>query len=95
MFTTSGGRSGPRRETILAWGSFTLAAAATLVVANANVRPTSIVLLVPTNASAGALQAGATHLYISTKVAGTSFTVATANAGAAAGGETFDYVIVN
>lgn len=95
MFTTSGGRSGPRRETVLAWGSFTLAAAATLVVPNANIRPTSVILLVPTSASAGALQAAATHLYISAKVAGTSFTVATANAAAAAGGETFDYVIIN
>ena len=37
----------------------------------------------------------ATHLYVSTIVAGTSFTVTTANAAAAAGTENFNYIIIN
>ena len=74
-------------------GSFTLSAAATTVVTNANVTSTSKIILVPTNAAAATLMGSAKALYISARTAGTSFTVATANAVAAAGTETFDYWI--
>jgi hypothetical protein len=76
-------------------GSFTCGAAATTTVTQPIVKSTSVILLVPTNAAAGTLQAGLTHLYISAKTAGASFAVTTANAAAAAGTETFDYVVVN
>lgn len=76
-------------------GSFTLGAAATTVVNNGNVLSTSIIILFPTNAAAGTLQGSAKSLYISAKSAGVSFTVATASAAAAAGTETFSYLIVN
>lgn len=76
-------------------GTFTCAAAATTSVADANVLSTSTILLMPTNAAAGTLQAGTTHLYLSARTAGTSFTVATASGGSAAGTETFLYAIFN
>lgn len=76
-------------------GSFTLGAAATTVVNNGNVLTTSIIIPFPTNASAGTLMGSTKSLYISAKSAGVSFTVATASAVAAAGTETFAYVIVN
>jgi len=38
---------------------------------------------------------GATSLYISARTAWTSFAVTTANAGAAAGTETFNYIVLN
>lgn len=72
-------------------GSFTLAAAATTVVNNANVTALCKIILVPTNAAAATLMGSNKALYISTRTAGTSFTVATASAAAAAGTETFDY----
>jgi hypothetical protein len=75
-------------------GSFTMGAAATKVVADTTIKAGSIVLLMPTNAAAGTLMAGATSLYVSARTAGTSFTVATANAGNAAGTETFEYIAV-
>jgi hypothetical protein len=76
-------------------GAFTCAAAATTVVPQTAVMATSIILLSPTNAAAGTLMAGATSLYVSARTPGTSFAVATANGGAAAGTETFSYVIIN
>ena len=76
-------------------GSFTLGAAATTVVNNGHVTASSVIIPFPTNASAGTLMGSAKSLYISAKSAGVSFTVATASAGAAAGTETFSYVIVN
>jgi hypothetical protein len=76
-------------------GSFTLGAAATTVVTDANVLSSSIIVAFPTNAAAGTLMGSAKSLYISAKSAGVSFTVATASAAAAAGTETFSYVIVN
>ena len=79
----------------IATGSFTMAAAATKTVTDANVTAASKVIAVPTNAAAGTLQGGAKHLYLSAIVAGTSFTFATASGVAAGGTETFDYVIIN
>ena len=76
-------------------GTFTAANAATTVVTDANVLSTSTIVLMPTNAAAGTLQAGTTHLYISARTAGTSFTVATASGASAAGTETFQYAIFN
>lgn len=74
--------------------TFTLGAAATTVVANTNVTSTSIPLLIPLNAAAATLMGSAKALYVSARTAGTSFTVATANATAAAGTESFAYVLV-
>jgi len=74
-------------------GSFSCGAAASTVVTDANAKTTSKITLTPTNAAAGTLQSGAKHLYV-TKANG-SFTVLTADGNAAAGTETFDYLIVN
>jgi hypothetical protein len=76
-------------------GTFTCANAALTTVNDVNVTAASIIQIQPTNAAAGALQAGATHLYISARTAGTSFGVTTANAAAAAGTETFNYILIN
>lgn len=75
------------------FGSFTLAAAASTVVADASVTTGSIIGLMPTNAAAGTLQGSNKHLYI-TPAAG-SFTVSTAAGTAAAGTETFRYSVEN
>lgn len=75
-------------------GTFTLSTTSTKIVSNVNVKTTSIILLSPTNTSAATLMQGAGSLYISAKVADTSFTVATANGSFATGTETFDYVII-
>lgn len=74
-------------------GSFTLAAAATTDVANTAVAANSKIWLIPTNAGAASLMAGAKSLYHSANSAGVSFTVATADASAAAGTETFNYIL--
>lgn len=72
-------------------GSFTCSAATTTDVTNANVQSTSRIILTPTNAAAATLM-GSTKCPWITKTAGTKFTI---NCGAAAAGtETFDYVIV-
>lgn len=76
-------------------GSFTLGAAATTVVPNTEVTSTSLPLLIPTNAAAATLMGSNKSLYISARTAGASFTVATASAAAAAGTETFSYILVN
>jgi hypothetical protein len=76
-------------------GTFTCANAATTTVLQPLVAANSFILLMPTNAAAGTLMAGATSLYLSARTANTSFAVSTANAGAAAGTETFLYVLVN
>lgn len=75
------------------FGSFTLAAAATTTVTQPAVQANSYIDLAETNASAGTLQGSAKHLYISAIAPGTSFTVATASGVAAAGTETFSYLI--
>lgn len=74
-------------------GTFTMAGAATKSVTDTHCKSTSLVLLMETNAAAGTLQGSAKHLYI-TPASG-SFTVATASGAAAAGTETFSYLIVN
>lgn len=76
-------------------GQFTCGAAATTTVADTNVKATSFIALTPLNAAAGTLQAGATHLYVSARTAGASFAVTTASAGAAAGTENFQYLVIN
>lgn len=76
-------------------GSFTLSAAASTVVANTEVTATSLPILIPTNAAAATLMAGAQSLYLSARTAGASFTVSTASGVAAAGTETFSYILVN
>lgn len=75
-------------------GSFTMAAAATKVVSDVNIKAASLIMLFPSNAAAATLMSSAKSLYVSARVVGTSFTVATADATAAAGTETFDYRII-
>jgi len=74
-------------------GTFTMAAAATKTVTDANVTTASIVLLMPTNAAAGTLVGSAKSPYVTT--AAGSFVVSTANATSAAGTETFHYCVLN
>lgn len=76
-------------------GSFTMAAAASKVVTDTTIKVGSIVLLMPTNAAAATLMAGANSLYVSARTPGASFTVATAGGGNAAGSETFEYLAVS
>ena len=75
-------------------GSFTMAAAATKTVSNVNVTPYSIIKIIPTNAAAATLMAGASSLYVSAKTHGSGFAVNTANGGNAAGTEVFDYEVI-
>jgi hypothetical protein len=56
---------------------------------------TSVITLMPTNAAAATLMSGAKSLYVSTRTAATSFVVSTADGNAAAGTETFEYIIHN
>lgn len=76
-------------------GTFTLAAAATTTVAQPGVKGNSVVQLTPTNAAAATLMGSAKSLYPSVLTPGTGFTVATASGAAAAGTETFSYVVIN
>ena len=75
-------------------GVFTLGAAASTVVSAANTTADCTVLLVGLNASAGTLQGSSKALYISARVAGTAFTVATASGASAAGTEQFQYIMI-
>lgn len=76
-------------------GSFTWnGAAATTVVANAGVQATSQVLLIPTNAAAATLIGSNESPYVSARSVGVSFTLSTAAGTAAAGTETFFYVLI-
>jgi hypothetical protein len=75
-------------------GTFTMAAATSITVPQAATQATSFPLLIPMNAAAGTLMAGANTLYLSARVAGTSFTLSTAGGGAAAGTEQFAYVLI-
>lgn len=76
-------------------GQFTMSAAASKTVTDTRVTTESVIMLIPADATAGALQAGVDHLYVidGSKVANTSFTVNTSNSGNAAGTEVFRYVI--
>lgn len=76
-------------------GSFTLAAAATLAVAQPGILATSTVTLTPKNAAAAVLQGGANAIFVSVISAGVGFTVATASGAAAAGTEQFYYIATN
>jgi hypothetical protein len=76
-------------------GTFTCAANKDTTVADVEVQAASIIVLMPTNAAAATLMGGATSLYTSLRTAATSFKVTTANAAAAAGTETFEYMILN
>jgi hypothetical protein len=81
-------------------GTFTLDAANTKVIANTNMFGTSTtngdctVELTPLNASAAALMGSSKTLYVSAIVEYASFTVATADASAAAGTEIFAYKVI-
>lgn len=76
-------------------GVFTCAAAATTTVNSSFIKANSIVLWMPTNAAAGTNEGSAKKLYLSARTAGVSFAVSTASAAAAAGTETFIYIVVN
>jgi len=74
-------------------GSFMANISNSFAVGNAFISAGSKVFLQPTNAAAATLQAGASALYVSAKTPGVSFQVTTADGGACAGTETFDYRI--
>lgn len=78
-------------------GSFTFAAAASVVVPNVTVRAGSKIFLTPENAAAGTLVGSNESPYIdpADHVSGVSFTVRTAAGTAAAGTEVFSYRVVN
>ena len=76
-------------------GTFTLTAAATTAVTQPAILATAAISLTPTNAAAATLMGSAQSLYVSVKTPGSGFTVATANAVAAAGTETFSYSVIN
>lgn len=72
-----------------ATGTITLTASATTsTVTDAAVQANSVIVITPTNTAARTLGAFA----VTTKTAGASFVLTT---GAAAGGETYDYAILN
>jgi uridylate kinase len=75
--------------------TLTLSAAVTTTKADTSILTGSKIMLTPTNVAAANLMLGTKSLYVSAKTAGTSFAVTTADGTAAAGTETFDYVIVN
>lgn len=76
-------------------GTFTLAGAATTTVTQPGVKSSASISLTPTNAAAATLMGSVKALYVSAITPGASFTVATANAVASAGTETFSYLIKN
>lgn len=76
-------------------GTFTMDADASTTVADANVTASSLIFITPTNASAATLVSGSSGPYVTNRVAGVSFDVDTADAGSAAGTETFNYLIIN
>jgi len=76
-------------------GAFTLNnGAATVTVASPQVQTASFVMWTPTNAAAGTLEGSTKKLYISARVAGTSFTVSCAT-GTASATATFSYLVQN
>lgn len=75
-------------------GTFTLTAATSITVTQVLTAANSFIFIAPTNASAGTLMAGANSLYLSARTANTSFAYSTAGGGAAAGTETFIYILI-
>lgn len=75
-------------------GTFTFPAAISTVITDSRVAAESVITLIPTNAAAATLVGSSKSPYVSAKVAGVSFTVATASGVAASGTETFSYTIV-
>lgn len=82
------------RVTTLTVGTFTCAAATSTTVTQTLTAANSVILLMPTNAAAGTLMAGANSLYVSARTANTSFAVSTAGGGSAAGSEQFSYLLI-
>lgn len=76
-------------------GTFQLGASVSTVVADTSVTGTSEISWSPTNAAAGTLEGSTKKLYLSARSPGVSFTVTTASGVAAAGTETFQYMINN
>lgn len=76
-------------------GTISWAASSSVTVSDPNVTATSYISWVPTSASAATLMANATNPYLSARTTATSFTLTTANGGAAAGTETFSYILLN
>jgi len=74
-------------------GTFTIAAASSLVVSDVNITASSVITLQPYNAAAATVDGSAAHLYISARTAGTSFSVSTGDATAQSG--QWGYVITN
>lgn len=72
-------------------GTFTLSAATTTIVSQANVQAGSVILPFATNATA-ALTVRTLGLYISAKTAASTFSVSCQN-GSALGTETFGYIL--
>lgn len=80
-------------------GTFTCSNSVSTGVTEPAVLGTSVIILTPTNAAASKLIRGANAsgkgLYVASIVSGSSFTVSTDDAAAAAGTETFNYIVVN
>ena len=79
-----------RNTSTFTWSS----AAATTVVTNAGIQATSDILLIPTNAAAATLMGSNECPYVSARSVGVSFTLSTAAGTAAAGTETFRYIVI-
>ena len=77
------------------FGKFSCAAASATTVADVNVASDSFISWIPTSSAAGTLEGGATKLYLSAIVPGTSFTLTTSNGSSASTTCSFSYVIVN
>lgn len=75
------------------FGSFTLAASASTIVAQPAVQAISNITLTATNAAAGTLMGSPKYLFISAITPGASFTVTTSSGAAATGFETFSYKV--
>jgi hypothetical protein len=90
---TNSFRKGNQINTNALTGSVTLDADASTTVSNNNITSTSKITITPTNAAAATLQAGASAVYVTNRTSETSFDLDTADAGNAAGTETFEYTI--
>lgn len=77
-------------------GTFTLANAPSTTVNDPNVLNSTVVLLMPANATAASLVGSTWSPYISSRVSGANggFTVTTQNGLPAQGNEVFDYILV-